>query len=227
MSRDSSSGQDTLNNNHSRENESSQSDCGEAGTFSPKVSGGRALYDDGPPNDPNGYFRHPLTAAETAISSEASALAYEYSKLPALDASGMKIGETNDYKDIIRANKSPEQTGVEESENESEYLNLETKFLSEDLCEVGDEVPPHIDHVIEVCTVSNPTPASQQLPKRPKSTRSKGKKIIRTRKRANRCHGGVSFCFSEDGRFSGKPLNDQSTHQERQFYVLGEHIHIV
>lgn len=85
-----------------RENESSQSDCGEAGTFSPKVSGGRALYDDGPPNDPNGYFRHPLTAAETAISSEASALAYEYSKLPALDASGMKIGETNDYKDIIR-----------------------------------------------------------------------------------------------------------------------------
>lgn len=158
------------------ENESSQSDCGEAGTFSPKVSGGRALYDDGPPNDPNGYFRHPLTAAETAISSEASALAYEYSKLPALDASGMKIGETNDYKDIIRANQSPEQTGVEESENESEYLNLETKFLSEDICEVNDQVPPPIDHVIEVCTVTTPAPASQQPPKRPKSTRSKGKK---------------------------------------------------
>lgn len=85
-----------------RENESSPADIGESETFSPKVSGRRSLYDDGPPNDPNGYFRHPLTAAETAISSEASALAYEYSRLPALDSSGMKIGETNDYKDIIR-----------------------------------------------------------------------------------------------------------------------------
>ncbi|XP_061186258.1 uncharacterized protein LOC133194287 [Saccostrea echinata] len=84
------------------ENESTQSESGEVVEFSPKVSGGRTLYDDGPPNDPNGYFRHPLTAAETAISSEASALAYEYSKLPALDSSGMKIGETNNYKDILR-----------------------------------------------------------------------------------------------------------------------------
>lgn len=77
----------------------------------------------------------------------------------------VSIFNSNSLKFSCRANKSPEQTGVEESENESEYLNLETKFLGEDLCEVGDEVPPHIDHVIEVCTVSNPTPASQQLPK--------------------------------------------------------------
>lgn len=64
-----------------------------------------------------------------------------------------------------RANQSPEQTGVEESENESEYLNLETKFLSEDICEVNDQVPPPIDHVIEVRTVTTPAPASQQPPK--------------------------------------------------------------
>lgn len=54
---------------------------------------------------------------------------------------------------------------MEESENESEYLNLETKFLSEDICEVNDQVPPPIDHVIEVCTVTTPAPASQQPPK--------------------------------------------------------------
>lgn len=77
----------------------------------------------------------------------------------------VSIFNPNSLKFSCRANKSPEQTGVEESENESEYLNLETKFLSEDICEVDDQVPPPIDHVIEVCTVTTSTPASQQPPK--------------------------------------------------------------
>nr|XP_022317386.1 protein grainyhead-like isoform X2 [Crassostrea virginica] len=171
MSSDHSPGQATLNSDHSGENESSPADIGESETFSPKVSGRRSLYDDGPPNDPNGYFRHPLTAAETAISSEASALAYEYSRLPALDSSGMKIGETNDYKDIIRASKSPEQGAVDESENDNDFLRLETKFLNEEITEVDEQLPPPIDHVIEVCTLT-----ACPNPKRPKSTRSKGKK---------------------------------------------------
>ncbi|XP_062592697.1 protein grainyhead-like isoform X2 [Saccostrea cucullata] len=173
MSSDHSSAKEEWNNNHTGENESTQSESGEVVEFSPKVLGGRALYDDGPPNDPNGYFRHPLTAAETAISSEASALAYEYSKLPALDSSGMKIGETNDYKDILRTNTSSENGEVEESENESEFLNLsiDGKFLiNGENCDIDDRPPP-IQHVIEVSTHT-----VSQNEKRPKSTRSRGKK---------------------------------------------------
>ncbi|XP_048759800.1 grainyhead-like protein 1 homolog isoform X2 [Ostrea edulis] len=174
MSSDCSSIKETLNDNHSGENDNTQAESGGATDCSPKVSGGRTLYDDGPPNDPNGYFRHPLTAAETAISCEASALAYEYSKLPALDASGMKIGETNDYKDIIRANASPENGEVEESENESEFFTIGEKFLSQEIREV-DEHPPPVDHVIEeVCKLEHHQVSQNQ--KRPKSTRSRGKK---------------------------------------------------
>lgn len=77
----------------------------------------------------------------------------------------VSVFNPNSLQFSCRANQSPEQTGVEESENESEYLNLETKFLSEDICEVNDQVPPPIDHVIEVCTVTTPAPASQQPPK--------------------------------------------------------------
>lgn len=72
------------------------------GIFFLKVFGGRVLYDDGFFNDFNGYFWYFFMVVEIVISSEVFVLVYEYSKFLVLDVSGMKIGEINDYKDIIR-----------------------------------------------------------------------------------------------------------------------------
>lgn len=53
-----------------------------------------------------------------------------------------------------RASKSPEQGAVDESENDNDFLRLETKFLNEEITEVDEQLPPPIDHVIEVCTLT-------------------------------------------------------------------------
>ena len=52
---------------------------------------------DGPPDDIRAFYGHPLTAATSAVSDDnnasAVALLHEYINLPALDKSGMKIGD--------------------------------------------------------------------------------------------------------------------------------------
>lgn len=55
------------------------------------------IEQDGPPDDIRAFFGHPL-AATTSINGEdtqssAAALLHEYINLPALDKSGLKIGE--------------------------------------------------------------------------------------------------------------------------------------
>ncbi|KAL5016848.1 hypothetical protein ScPMuIL_006437 [Solemya velum] len=61
-----------------------------------------------PPDDIRAFFGHPLTAATTAINGEdtqasAVALLHEYINLPAIDKSGLKIGDNiNSIYDIIR-----------------------------------------------------------------------------------------------------------------------------
>ncbi|XP_052777323.1 uncharacterized protein LOC128214740 isoform X2 [Mya arenaria] len=62
---------------------------------------------DGPPDDIRGFYGHPLTVATAAVDDDtqasAVALLHEYINLPALDRSGMKIGETiNSIYDIMR-----------------------------------------------------------------------------------------------------------------------------
>ena len=56
------------------------------------------IEQDGPPDDIRGFFGHPLAAATTSVNGEdtqasAAALLHEYINLPALDKSGLKIGE--------------------------------------------------------------------------------------------------------------------------------------
>lgn len=43
---------------------------------------------------------------------------------------------------------------MDESENDNDFLRLETKFLNEEITEVDEQLPPPIDHVIEVCTLT-------------------------------------------------------------------------
>lgn len=68
----------------------------------------RPQTDDGPPDDIRAFYGHPLTAATAAIDQDdthasAVALLHEYINLPALDRSGLKIGDKiNSIYDIMR-----------------------------------------------------------------------------------------------------------------------------
>lgn len=59
----------------------------------------RRSEQDGPPDDIQAFFGHPLTAATTAINGEdttnasAAALFHEYINLPAIEKSELKIGD--------------------------------------------------------------------------------------------------------------------------------------
>lgn len=63
---------------------------------------------DGPPDDIRAFYGHPLTAATAAVNEDdthasAVALLHEYINLPALDKSGLKIGDKiNSIYDIMR-----------------------------------------------------------------------------------------------------------------------------
>jgi len=62
---------------------------------------------DGPPDDISAFYGHPLTAATASVDDDthasAVALLHEYINLPALDRSGMKIGDKiNSIYDIMR-----------------------------------------------------------------------------------------------------------------------------
>ena len=70
-------------------------------------SGKPKTTEDGPPDDIRAFFGHPLTAATTINEEDrhasAVALLHEYINLPALDKSGMKIGDKiNSIYDIMR-----------------------------------------------------------------------------------------------------------------------------
>lgn len=63
---------------------------------------------DGPPDDIRAFYGHPLTAATAAVNDDdthasAVALLHEYINLPAIDKSGLKIGDKiNSIYDILR-----------------------------------------------------------------------------------------------------------------------------
>jgi len=62
---------------------------------------------DGPPDDIQAFFGHPLTAATTAINGEdtnasAAALLHEYINLPAIDKSEGKIDDKLDVPENVR-----------------------------------------------------------------------------------------------------------------------------
>jgi len=63
---------------------------------------------DGPPDDIRAFYGHPLTAATASVNEDdthasAVALLHEYINLPALDKSGLKIGDKiNSIYDIMR-----------------------------------------------------------------------------------------------------------------------------
>ncbi|KAK3606177.1 hypothetical protein CHS0354_010815 [Potamilus streckersoni] len=94
---------------------------------------------EGPPDDIRAFFGHPLTAATTAINGEdtnasAVALLHEYINLPALDKSGMKIGDKfHSIYDIMRDedHKNNIASIVEASEEYMVELNGEVdKFFN-------------------------------------------------------------------------------------------------
>ncbi|XP_064606522.1 protein grainyhead-like isoform X2 [Liolophura sinensis] len=81
--------------------------------------------EDGPPDDVRAFFGHPLTAATTAINGDDThihglALLHEYQNLPAMDRSGMKIGDKfQTLQDIFsRADDKGDTT------SEAEYINI-------------------------------------------------------------------------------------------------------
>lgn len=72
------------------------------------VNNKRTPSTDGPPDDIRAFYGHPLTAATASANdadthASAVALLHEYINLPALDRSGMKIGDKiNSIYDIMR-----------------------------------------------------------------------------------------------------------------------------
>ncbi|XP_053393809.1 uncharacterized protein LOC123523670 isoform X2 [Mercenaria mercenaria] len=92
---------------------------------------------DGPPDDIRAFYGHPLTAATASANdadthASAVALLHEYINLPALDRSGMKIGDKiNSIYDIMRDDGSSAkvETG---SEGDGDYMQmLQTTLASE------------------------------------------------------------------------------------------------
>ncbi|KAL4236676.1 Grainyhead-like protein 2 [Mactra antiquata] len=92
---------------------------------------------DGPPDDIRAFYGHPLTAATASVNAEdthasAVALLHEYINLPALDRSGMKIGDKiNSIYDIMRDDGSAVK-GENGQEVDSDYMQmLQTTLASE------------------------------------------------------------------------------------------------
>jgi hypothetical protein len=97
------------NNNNNEDDDEEEGDDGIVKTNNTNnVAEKQPNSTDGPPDDIRAFYGHPLTAA-TASSNDADthasavALLHEYINLPALDRSGMKIGDKiNSIYDIMR-----------------------------------------------------------------------------------------------------------------------------
>ena len=70
---------------------------------------------DGPPDDINAFFGHPLTAATTAINGEdtsasAAALQYEYMNLPGIDRNQVQNGQKQEVEKPEESQFPPPET---------------------------------------------------------------------------------------------------------------------
>ncbi|XP_060551159.1 uncharacterized protein LOC132712748 isoform X2 [Ruditapes philippinarum] len=126
------------NNNNNEDDDEEEGDDGIVKTNNTNnVAEKQPNSTDGPPDDIRAFYGHPLTAA-TASSNDADthasavALLHEYINLPALDRSGMKIGDKiNSIYDIMRDDGSSAkvETG---NEGDGDYMHmLQTTLASE------------------------------------------------------------------------------------------------